>query len=103
MFGNSVKGRGAFVFGPVLFRALDFLPVRPDFIDVFNFGFAEDVRMAANQFVGDIVATKRGEVELMKIVGTATDKILIGQSLDVPGLDQNDIVRVLHLAFDQEK
>ena len=54
MFGNSIEGRGAFVVGSLFFGALDFLPVRPDFIDVFNFGFAEDVWMAANQFVGDV-------------------------------------------------
>ena len=38
----------------MLFRALDFFPVSPDLIDVFDFYIAKHMRMAANQLVGDV-------------------------------------------------
>lgn len=51
--GNSIQGGGAGVPGPVLFGALDLLPVRPDLIHVLDTEIAEHVRMATDQFVGD--------------------------------------------------
>ena len=54
VFGNSVEGAGAFVFGTGFFGFLDFLPLGPNFIDGFGVGFAEDVGMAAQKFVGDV-------------------------------------------------
>ena len=36
--------------GSVLFRALDLFPIRPDFVNIFDLCFSEDVRMAANEF-----------------------------------------------------
>ena len=40
--------------GSVLFGALDFLPVRPHLVHVLDFNVPENVRMSANQFVGDV-------------------------------------------------
>src|ERR1035437_10355533 len=54
MFRNSVQRGMARVFGAVFFRLLDFFPVRPDFVHVFDFGFAENVRMAADQFINEM-------------------------------------------------
>ena len=40
--------------GAVFFRALDSLPVRPNLLDVADFGIAKDMRMAADQLIGDM-------------------------------------------------
>ncbi len=42
------------VFRPVLLGLFDFFPVRPDFVHVFDFRRAEDMRMAADQFIHEM-------------------------------------------------
>lgn len=51
MFRDPVQSRGPGVSGPVLFGALDPIPVGPDLVDVPHPGIAEDVGVAADQFV----------------------------------------------------
>jgi hypothetical protein len=43
--------------GALLFRALDFFPIRPDLVHVFDLGFAKNMRMAADQFVHQMRVT----------------------------------------------
>jgi len=50
---DAVEHGGALVLGALLFCALDFFPLCPDGIDVFRVGVAEDVRVAADELVGD--------------------------------------------------
>ena len=53
MFWDAVQGGRARMAGAVLFGGFDFFPVGPDFVHVFDFEVAEDMRMAANEFFGD--------------------------------------------------
>src|ERR1017187_1989462 len=50
VFRNAVERGMARVPRPVLFRALDFLPVRPNLVHVFDFRRPKNVRMTADEF-----------------------------------------------------
>ena len=56
MFWNSVQRGMTRPDGAMLFRPFDFFPVRPDFIHVFDLGFAKNMRMAADEFLDEHTA-----------------------------------------------
>jgi hypothetical protein len=41
--------------------------------------------------------------ELMKVIGFASDELFGDERSDLAGFDQNDAVRILHFAFDEQK
>src|SRR5713101_3705512 len=54
MPGNSVQGGGSRVARAVLLSLLYLLPIGPDLIHVLYFEIAKDMRVAANQFLGNV-------------------------------------------------
>ena len=54
MFGNAVQRRRASVPRALLLGAFDLLPVGPDLVDILDAHITEHMRMAADQFVGDV-------------------------------------------------
>src|SRR5438132_13918641 len=56
MPGNSVQGGGSRVAGAVLLSLLDLLPIGPDLVHVLDLEIAKNMRVAANQFIGNVAA-----------------------------------------------
>jgi len=54
VFGNTVKGGWPGMSGPVLFGALDLLPIDPDLIHILNGQISKDMWMSPNQLRGDM-------------------------------------------------
>src|SRR5438445_13629761 len=51
---NSVQGGGSRVAGAVLLSLLDLLPIGPDLVHVLDLEIAKNMRVAANQFIGNV-------------------------------------------------
>ena len=53
MARDAVQHGGPFVLGAFFFLALDFFPLRPDGVDIVRVGVSENMRVTADQLVGD--------------------------------------------------